>query len=164
MDRPVALVEVLRAERADVPLRTDELSAGWANSLQTSATGRAQDEFFLHAFLARRADHALLGLGQEALLRELTLVRLTEGLLRSNDQIKEQPEDVQDDHHEAGEIRKELVLGPLLRVANGPEDHREVDREDVQTRQPNRQLDEWVADDRRPELVEIRHLARLQCV
>src|SRR2546428_11712902 len=161
---PVALVEVLRAERADVPLRPDELPARWADSLEPRAACRAEDEFLLHAFLAGRADHALFGLGEEALLRELTLVSLTERLLRTDDEIEEEPEDVEDDHHETREVREELVLGPLLRVADGPEHHREVDREDVETRQPHRQLDERVADDRCPELIEIRHLARLLCV
>ena len=62
------------------------------------------------------------------------------------------------------EVWKELVLSALLRIANRPEHHREVDREDVQTRQPHRELDERVADDRRPKLVEIRHSARFLSV
>src|SRR6266480_891829 len=138
VDSPVALVEVLRAERADAPLRSDELAAVRADPLEPRAAGRAEDEFFLHAFLTSRTDDTLLRLGEQALLRELTRVGLTERLLRRNDEIKEEAEDVEDDHHQAGEVRKELVLGPLLRVADGPEHHREVDREDVQTRQPNR--------------------------
>src|SRR5207248_6513830 len=94
--RPVALVEVLRAERADVPLRSDELAAVWTNSLEPGAAGRAEDEFFLHAFLARRAHDALLRFCEEALLRELTLVRLAEGLFGTDDEIQEEAEDVED--------------------------------------------------------------------
>src|SRR6266576_4751746 len=138
MDGPVALIEVLSAERADVPLRPDELAAVRADPLEPRAAGRAQDEFLLHAFLTSRTDDTLLRLGEQALLRELTLVGLTERLLRTDDEIKEEAEDVEDDHHQAGEVWKELVLGPLLCVADSPENHREVDREDVQTRQPNR--------------------------
>src|SRR5439155_11473275 len=132
MHGPVTLVEVLRAERADVPLRPDQLAAVWTDSLESRAAGRAEDEFFLHAFLARRADDTLLRFREEALLRELTLVGLAEGLLGPDDQIEEETEDVKDDHHQAREVREDLVLGPLLRVAHGPEHHREVDREDVQ--------------------------------
>src|SRR2546428_8916540 len=164
MNCPVALVEVLRAERADVPVRPDELAAVRADPLEPRPAGRAEDELLLHAFLTSRTDDALLRLGEQALFGELTFVGLAERFLWTNDEIEEEAEDVEDDHHEAREVRKELVLSALLSVAHGPEDHREVDREDVQTRQPHRQLDERVADDRRPELTEIRHLARLLCV
>src|SRR5256712_12315357 len=164
MNCPIALVKVLRAERADVPLGTDELAAVRADPLEPRAAGRAEDELLLHAFLAGRTHDTLLCFREQALLRELTLIRLTERLFRTNDEIKEEAEDVEDDHHETREIWKELVLGPLLSIANGPEHHREVDREDVQTRQPHRQLDERVADDRCPELIDIRHLARLPSV
>src|SRR6267143_1916147 len=94
MHRPVALVEVLRAERADVPLRADELPAGRADSLEARAARRAKDEFLLHAFLAGRAHHALLGFGEQALFGELAFVRLAEGLLGANDEIQEEAEDV----------------------------------------------------------------------
>src|SRR4029077_16888903 len=130
------------AERADVPLGSDELAAVRADPLESRAAGRAEDEFLLHAFLAGRTHDALLRFGEKALLRELALVRLTEGLLRTDDEIKEEAKDVEDDHHETREVRKELVLGALLRDADRPDHHREIDREDVQPRQPNRQLDE----------------------
>src|SRR6266850_5028071 len=90
---PIALVEVLRAERADVPLRADELRARRADALQARAAGRAEDEVVLHALAARRADETLLGFREERLLRELTLVGLAEGLLRADDEVDEQPED-----------------------------------------------------------------------
>src|SRR3989442_7301483 len=90
MHRPVALVEVLRAERADVPLRADELPARRADSLEARAACGAEDEFLLHAFLAGRTHHALLGLGQEALFGELAFVRLADGLLGADDEIQEE--------------------------------------------------------------------------
>src|SRR5206468_4268528 len=93
MHRPVALVEVLRAERADVPLRADELPARRADSLEARAACRAEDEFLLYAFLARRTHHPLLGLGKEALFGELALVRLAEGLLGADDEIQEEVEE-----------------------------------------------------------------------
>src|SRR3989441_5452286 len=158
---PVALVEVLRAERADVPLRTDELPARRADSLEARAARRAEDEFLLHAFLAGRTDHALLGFGKEALFGELAFVRLAEGLLGANDEIEEEAEDVQDHDHQAREVREDLVLGALLCIADRPEHHRQVDREDVEAGEAHRQLDQRVADDRRPESVEIRHSAQL---
>src|SRR5437773_1443832 len=141
MHGPVALVEVLRAERANVPLGADELPARRADSLQARAARRAEDEILLDAFLAGRTDHPLLGLGEGALFGELALVGLAEGLLRANDEIKEEAEDVQDHDHQAREVRKDLVLGALLRIADRPEHHREVDREDVETGQSHRQLD-----------------------
>src|SRR5213593_3021496 len=106
MHCPVTLVEVLRAERADVPLRPDELPAVRADPLEPSAACRAEDEFLLDTFLARWTHDALLGLGEEALLGELALVGLTERLLRTNDEIKEEAKDVEDDHHEAREVWK----------------------------------------------------------
>src|SRR2546426_1120798 len=90
---PVALVEVLRAVRADVPLRTDELRAAGAHALQAGAARRAEDEVLLHALVARRAHDPLLRLGEEALLRELTLVGLADRLARANDEVDEEPED-----------------------------------------------------------------------
>src|SRR3989442_8531731 len=161
MHSPIALVEVLRAEGADVPLGANELSARRADSLEARATGRTEDEVVLHAFLARRTHHALLGFGEEALFGELALVGLTEGLLGANDEIQEEAEDVQDHDHQTSEVRENLVLGALLRIADRPEHHREVDREDVEAGEAHRQLDQRVADDRRPESVEIRHSAQL---
>src|SRR5438552_3955660 len=146
--RPVALVEVLRAERADVPLRPDELPAVRAHPLEPGATRGAQDEIVLDAFLAGGTDHARLRLGEQALCGELALVGLAEGFLGSDDQIEEEAEDVEEHDHEASEVGKDLVLGPLLRVTDGPEDHREVEREDVQPREPDRELDERVVDER----------------
>src|SRR5262249_46142477 len=151
MHRPVALVEVLRAERADVPLWTDQLPAARADPLQPCAAGRAEDEVVLDAFLASRTHHTLLGLAEEALFPQLTLVRLAQGLLWPDDEIQEETEDVEDDHHETREVREDLVLGPMLRVAHGPEDHREVEREHVKPRETDRELDERVVDERGPQ-------------
>src|SRR5688500_2705392 len=154
---PVALVEVLRAVRADVPLGTDELRARGAHPLETRAARRAEDEVLLHAFLTRRTDDALLGFGEEALLRQLSLVRLTKRLFRTNDEIQEESEDVQHDDEEAGEVRKDRVLGALLRVADGPEDHRKIESEYVKTHAAKRELDKRAVDERRPHSTKIGH-------
>src|SRR5207248_6634142 len=84
---PVALIEVLRAVRADVPLGPDELRARGAHPLEARPAGRAKDVVLLHAFLTRRADDALLGFRKQAFLSELTLVGLPQRLLRTHDEI-----------------------------------------------------------------------------
>src|SRR5438105_5690776 len=112
--RPVALVEILRAEGADVPLGTDELPARRADALEPRAACRAEDEVVLHALFAGGTDDPLLRFGEEAFLGELTLVRLAERPLGTHDEIKEETKDVEDHHHEAREVREDLVLGPLL--------------------------------------------------
>src|SRR5437868_11320796 len=66
VDRPVALVEVLCAERADVPLGSDQLAAVRADPLEARAAGGAEDEFLLHPFFARWTHDALLRLREEA--------------------------------------------------------------------------------------------------
>src|SRR4029077_14402353 len=101
---PVALVEVLRAVRADVPLRADELRARWADALEARAAGRAQDVVVLHALAARRAHEALLGLREKALLRELALVGLAQGLLRPHDHVEEQAEHPGPDDEQPREV------------------------------------------------------------
>src|SRR5947208_3102564 len=82
MHGPVALVEVLRAVRADVPLGADQLSAGRALALETRAARRAEDVVLVDALAAGRAHKPLLRFGEQALLRELTLIRLAERLAR----------------------------------------------------------------------------------
>src|SRR5205809_1187241 len=111
---PVALIEVLRAIGADVPLRADELRARRAHALQARAAGRAEDVIVLDALTAGRTHQALLGLGEERLLRELTLIGLCEGLLRADDEVHEEPEHPRRHHEQSSEIREDAVLGSLL--------------------------------------------------
>src|SRR2546428_274343 len=83
--RPVALVEVLRAERADLPVRPDEPRARRAAPLELRAAARAEDVVLVDALLAGGADRPPLGLAEQALLGELPLVRLVERLARPDD-------------------------------------------------------------------------------
>src|SRR5437588_12606684 len=93
VDEPVALVEVLGAERADVPLRPDELRARWADALEPRAARRAEDEVLVHALVARGTHEPLLRFREEALLRELAFVGLADRLARPDDEVDEQAED-----------------------------------------------------------------------
>src|SRR6266571_1252764 len=160
MDGPVALVEVLRAVGADVPLRADELSARRAHALEARAAGGTEEVVVLHALAAGRAHDALLGLREEALLRELPLVGLAEGLLRPHDQIQEETEDPRTDDEQPGEVRENAVFGPLLRVAHRPEHRREIEAEDVQARATHPELHDRVVDERGPKTTKIRHASR----
>src|SRR5207247_2008489 len=140
----------------------DELRARGAHPLEARPAGRAKDVVLLYAFLTRRADDALLGFSRQAFLSELTLVGLPQRLLRTHDEIQEQSEDVERDDEQAREIREHRILCALLRVANGPEDHREIQREDVETDAADRELDERVVDERRPHSTEIGHCLDLR--
>src|SRR5688500_457357 len=159
---PVALVEVLRAVGADVPLGPDELGARGAHPLETRAARRAEDEVLLHAFLTGGTDDALLRLREETFRRQLTLVRLTERLFRTDDEIQEQAEDVEHDDEKPGEVRKDRILGALLRIADGPEDHREIEREDVKADAAKRELDERVVDEPGPHSTNVGHCLDLR--
>src|SRR5205814_4475476 len=111
---PVALVEVLRAVRADVPFGADELRAGRAHALEAGAAGRAEDEVLLHALVAGRGDDALLRLGEQALLRELPLVGLADRFAGTDDEVDEEPEDRHRRDEQRREHREQAVLGAVL--------------------------------------------------
>src|SRR5439155_22376811 len=153
--------DVLGAVAADVRLRAAGFAARRADALQASAARRAEYVVLLHAFATGRTNESLLRLSEQALLRKLSLVRLTERLLRTHDEVEEEAEDVEHDDREAREVREDAVLGAQLRVAHGPEHHREVQREHVERSAAPRELHDGVVDECSPQATKIRHLSPL---
>jgi hypothetical protein len=97
---------------------------------------RAEDELGVDRALASRAKRQIIEILEQVLLFQCTLKRLVQRLLRSQDEIQQQPRDKEQYDKKRRENLREDASAPGLDIAKRPGNERKPDGDEV--RDPNR--------------------------